>query len=70
VLRNGTLVGAVLVAVGPQGVVLHWSPLQTIFGTLPLDLADLLPSTTVFWAVEIGKCAPWRRGSRAAASAP
>ena len=56
---NPLLLGAVLVTLLLQLLVVYLPPLQALFGTVPLTLGQLLiclgASTIVFWGVEIEK---------------
>jgi Ca2+-transporting ATPase len=56
---NKPLLGAVLITFGLQMLVVYWGPLQRVFGTEPLSMAELATaiavSTVVFWAAETFK---------------
>lgn len=69
VRSNTPLLGAVLVTLALQMLVVYWGPLQHVFGTealSPLELAFALAvSTAVFWAVELDKLIHRRRLSSA-----
>ena len=56
---NKPMLGAVLLTFILQLLVTYWSPAQTLLGTKPLPLPELLislfASTLVFWAVELEK---------------
>ena len=58
-LSNPAMIGAVLVTVALQGLVVYVPALQSIFGTRPLELNELLvclgASTILLWAVELKK---------------
>jgi Ca2+-transporting ATPase len=68
-LRSNTpLLGAVLVTLALQMLVVYWGPLQRVFGTVPLNPLELTISlgvaTLVFWAVELEKLIRRRRSLR------
>jgi Ca2+-transporting ATPase len=58
-MSNPAMLGAVLMTVALQCLVVYVPALQEVFGTRPLDLPELLTcivaSTTLLWAVEIKK---------------
>ncbi len=64
--RNRYLIGAVLLAVGLQLLVIYAPPLQVAFRTIPLPWEELLVATliasSVFFAVEFEKWIRRRRG--------
>ncbi|MEA2001051.1 MAG: cation-translocating P-type ATPase [Actinomycetota bacterium] len=56
---NKPLLGAVLITLALQMLVIYWGPLQRVFGTQPLTMLELAvalaAATIVFWAVEFEK---------------
>ena len=56
---NRPLLGAVLVTLALQLLVIYWGPLQRVFNTQPLSASELgfalLAATIVFWVVELEK---------------
>jgi Ca2+-transporting ATPase len=58
-LRNRWLLGGMAMSVALQGAVLYWAPLNAMFHTVPIPLADLLPivavASLVLWAEELRK---------------
>ncbi|MGA9596991.1 MAG: cation-translocating P-type ATPase [Acidimicrobiia bacterium] len=65
-LRSNTpLLGAVLVTLALQMLVIYWGPLQHVFGTQPLSMVELAValavSSVVFWATELDKLLLRRR---------
>jgi Ca2+-transporting ATPase len=69
ILRNHWLLGGLGLSVVLQAAVLYWPPLNTLFHTVPLPLADLLPMVTVasvvLWAEELRKLVVRARRRRA-----
>ena len=69
ILRNHWLVGGLGLSIALQAAVLYWPPLNRLFHTVPLPLAELLTllaiASSVLWVEELRK---WvvrlRRGSR------
>jgi Ca2+-transporting ATPase len=68
---NRPLLGAVLLTLALQLLVIYWGPLQRVFDTKPLSASEmgfaLLAATVVFWVVELEKLIRRRKASRAAA---
>jgi Ca2+-transporting ATPase len=64
---NQPLLGAVLLTLALQLLVIYWGPLQRVFGTEPLSLLELgvalAAATVVFWVVEIEKFFRRRRAA-------
>ncbi len=64
---NKPLLGAVLITLLLQLMVIYWGPLQRVFGTVPLSAGELVTAmavaSIVFWVVELEKLV--RRRSRA-----
>ena len=62
---NKPLLGAVLITLALQMLVIYWGPLQRVFGTQPLTMLELTialaAATIVFWAVEFEKLLRRRR---------
>jgi Ca2+-transporting ATPase len=62
---NRPLLGAVLVTLALQLLVIYWGPLQRVFNTQPLSASELgfalLAATVVFWVVELEKLIRRRR---------
>jgi Ca2+-transporting ATPase len=67
-LSNRPLLGAVLLTLALQMMVVYWGPLQRVFGTVPLtglELAIALGlASVVFWTVELEKLIRRRRAAR------
>lgn len=64
--RNRWLMGGLALSIGLQASVLYWSPLNQLFHTVPIPLADLLPivavASGVLWMEELRKgFIRWRR---------
>jgi magnesium-transporting ATPase (P-type) len=70
VLRNRWLLGGLLLSVALQGLVIYAPPMNALFHTVPLPLADLLPivgcASAVLWVEELRKrvAGGWRRSDR------
>jgi Ca2+-transporting ATPase len=65
---NKPLLGAVLVTLALQLMVIYWGPLQRVFKTVPLTATELsvalAVATIVFWSVELEKLIRRRLASR------
>ena len=59
ILRNRWLLGGLALSIALQAAVLYWPPLNTLFHTVPIPLADLLPivatASAVLWVEELRK---------------
>ena len=59
ILRNPWLLGGLLLSIALQGAVLYWRPMNELFHTAPIALADLLPivavASLVLWLEEVRK---------------
>ncbi len=59
ILRNRWLLGGLALSVALQAAVLYWPPLNRLFHTVPIPLADLLPilavASGVLWVEELRK---------------
>lgn len=59
ILRNRWLVGGLALSIVLQAAVLYWAPLNRLFHTVPMPLADLLPllaiASGVLWVEELRK---------------
>jgi magnesium-transporting ATPase (P-type) len=70
VLRNRWLLGGLLLSVVLQGLVIYAPPMNALFHTVPLPLADLLPivgcASAVLWVEELRKrvAGGWRQATR------
>ena len=68
-LSNRPLLGAVLITLALQMLVVYWGPLQNVFGTVPLTGAELAVAlalaSVVFWVVELEKLIRRRRAAQA-----
>ena len=68
--RNRWLAGGLALSVVLQALVLYWPPLNTLFHTVPIPLADLLPilavASGVLWMEELRKFVVRWRHSRSA----
>ncbi|MFO0483202.1 MAG: cation transporting ATPase C-terminal domain-containing protein, partial [bacterium] len=70
IFRNRWLIGGLALSVVLQALVLYWPPLNTLFHTVPIPLADLLPivavASGVLWMEELRKgFIRWRRSRSA-----
>ena len=67
-MSNRPLLGAVLLTLGLQMMVVYWGPLQRVFGTVPLTGLELTVAlglaSVVFWTVELEKLIRRRRAAR------
>ncbi len=66
IFRNRWLLGGLALSIVLQAAVLYWPPLNKLFHTVPIPLADLLPivavASSVLWAEELRKSlVRWRR---------
>jgi Ca2+-transporting ATPase len=70
ILRNRWLLGGLSLSIVLQGAVLYWAPMNALFHTVPIPLADLLPivgvASSVLWVEELRKLVVRLRRSRAA----
>jgi calcium-translocating P-type ATPase len=59
ILRNHWLIGGLALSIVLQAAVLYWPPLNRLFHTVPMPLADLLPllaiASSVLWVEELRK---------------
>ena len=70
IFRNRWLMGGLALSIVLQASVLYWPPLNTLFHTVPIPLADLLPivavASGVLWMEELRKgLVRWRRSRSA-----
>ncbi|MCA3076144.1 MAG: HAD-IC family P-type ATPase [Rhodocyclaceae bacterium] len=70
IFRNRWLMGGLALSIALQALVLYWPPLNTLFHTVPIPLADLLPivavASGVLWMEELRKgFIRWRRSRSA-----
>jgi len=70
IFRNHWLLGGLSLSIVLQGAVLYWPPLNELFHTVPIPLADLLPivavASAVLWVEELRKVFVRLRRTRAA----
>nr|WP_308606532.1 HAD-IC family P-type ATPase [Massilia sp. DJPM01] len=70
ILRNRWLIGGLVLSIALHAAVLYWPPLNALFHTAPIGLADLLPlvalASSVLWVEELRKGIVRLRGNRAA----
>jgi len=59
IFRNRWLMGGLALSIVLQASVLYWPPLNKLFHTVPIPLADLLPivavASLVLWVEEVRK---------------
>ena len=72
ILRNPWLLGGLSLSFLLQGAVLYWPPLNALFHTVPIPLADLLPivalASLVLWVEELRKLFVRARRARGAST--
>jgi Ca2+-transporting ATPase len=72
-LRNRWLLGGLLLSVALQWAVVYTAPLNAMFHTVPIPVADVLPmvaaASLVLWAEELRKLVARARLSRGTAAA-
>jgi magnesium-transporting ATPase (P-type) len=70
ILRNRWLIGGLVLSIALHATVLYWPPLNALFHTVPIRLADLLVlvalASSVLWVEELRKALVRLRASAAA----
>jgi magnesium-transporting ATPase (P-type) len=74
ILRNRWLIGGLALSIALHACVLYWAPLNALFHTAPIRLADLLPlvalASSVLWVEELRKWGVRRWRNRSALPEP